>query len=293
MRARSRKSRAIADELRALKRESAIVYCGTRKRREVTDFLQRSGVVRPLPRRHGGRWRPQSASGMPSPAIPFASSSPPTPSAWVSTSPMSHGHPPRHARLAESTTRGSWPRRRDGLNPPTLHPLLARPLAPRCFIEMAPPEANARRRGLPRARLLPAGGRTHPCPRTHARTTSPASTPPSDAGPGVWSQPPHRGWRIERHPHLILATDIDTAGLRRPPPELFASPSSRHEDYARSRTCLRARISPISRRYRARAACGNCAPCTAGTLTSRRDSRRHRRGRPLPAAPRRKSRRDS
>lgn len=39
------KSQAIAGELRALKQESAIVYCGTRKRvEEVTDFLQRSGV---------------------------------------------------------------------------------------------------------------------------------------------------------------------------------------------------------------------------------------------------------
>ena len=39
------KQEAIAGELRALKGESAIVYCGTRKRvEELTDFLQRSGV---------------------------------------------------------------------------------------------------------------------------------------------------------------------------------------------------------------------------------------------------------
>ena len=39
------KSEAIAEELRTLKQESAIVYCGTRKRvEEVTDYLQRAGV---------------------------------------------------------------------------------------------------------------------------------------------------------------------------------------------------------------------------------------------------------
>ncbi|HMO95277.1 MAG TPA: RecQ family ATP-dependent DNA helicase, partial [Tepidiformaceae bacterium] len=257
------KAEAIAAELKSLNGESAIVYCGTRKRvEEVTDFLQRSGVK--CARYHAGmedhdRKRIQDA---------FARD---TLKVIVATNAFGMGIDKPDVRLVihhdmpdslESYYQEAGRAGRDG--EPTRCILFygSRDRGLReFFIDMAHPEAS-RVVDIYRALVERSGA------RTHVREVMREDDEP---GFNAAIQALVESGLAGRNGYSVWATrpdgesDIDTASLDAHREHSFAKLDAM-EDYARSRTCLRARILQYFGDREHEPACGNCGPCTAGTV---------------------------
>ena len=260
VRSQKEKQERIAEQLRALGDESAIIYCGTRKRvEELTDHLQSRRIK--CARYHAGmeaadRGRIQDAFARDSVRIIVATNA----FGMGIDKPdvrmvIHHDMPDSLESYYQEAGRGG----RDGAPADcTLY------FAPRdrglreFFIDMAHPEAH-RVVEIYRA-LAGVGGRTHV---RDLMTT--------DDEPGfnaaiqalVDSQlAARRGYMVEPLRQDGEA-EIDTAGLDAHREHSFAKLDAMQR-YAESRTCLRARILAYFGDETHQPACGNCGPCVAG-----------------------------
>ena len=261
VRSQKEKQERIAEQLRGLGDESAIVYCGTRKRvEEMTDYLQANRVK--SARYHAGmedadRRRIQDAFARDSLRIIVATNA----FGMGIDKPdvrmvIHHDMPDSLESYYQEAGRGG----RDGAPAEcTLY------FAPRdrglreFFIEMSHPEP--RRVVEVYRELVSRGGN-----RTHVRDLM-----RSDDEPGfnaaiqalVDSQlATRRGYMVE--PLRLDGEDaIDTAGLEAHREHSFAKLDAMQR-YAESRTCLRSRILEYFGDETRQPACGNCGPCVAG-----------------------------
>lgn len=257
------KFEGIAGQLRALKDESAIVYCGTRKRvEEITDLLQRAGIK--CARYHAGmadedRKRIQNAFARDSLRV------------IVATNAFGMGIDKPDVRAVihhdmpdslESYYQEAGRAGRDGGPATCTLYYSGRDRSLReFFIEMAHPEAS--RVVDVYRKLVSFGGN-----RVHIRELMNADDEP---GINAAVQSLVDSDLATRRGYSVAATrldgeeDIDTAGLEAHREHSFQKLDAM-ENYARSRSCLRARILDYFGDSQHEPACGNCGPCLGGQM---------------------------